>query len=543
MAQLFGLLVGVARYHPDSHVPHLTGCGNDVRRMAEFIFKTFPSTPPDNITTLISEQATRAAVIDSFIAHLCDNPNIAAGDTVLFYYSGHGSRAPSAPEFRDLKEDSIGKDETLVLYDSRLPGSSDLADKELALLLSKINPAANIVVIADSCHSGSITRAIDDIKLGLPKFTVGDERQKGLGGYLTVHGKGYADIHPLSIPKPRHLALSACDRGEVAYETGDAGGLFTSTLLSVLNESRTKNSYAQLYENLYTELKRLSQQQTPQLFVEGGFNPGLLFLSDETGTGRPDYRAVYGGGVWTINYGALQGLDTDRRKLGNYRVALYKNREDKEPWTICSIARPGLEQSELDLRTEPQRNVDPKTEPQQKEGVYYADILNKTPSLTIYLKGDAEEKTAIYSLYEQSQERLPTIQLMPDLAETGADHLSGADYLLGVDNGNLVLTDSATGDLVHGVNGTDQASVDYILKALQTMEKWHRLRRLENKTRDFPEADVEWRLVYDSAAGPVICDASGITLDIREDHPKISYGFILKNNSSTPYYEIGRAHV
>ncbi len=77
---------------------------------------------------------------------------------VLFYYSGHGSQERTPPEFWHLEPDRL--DETLVCYDSRLPGNYDLADKELAKLIAHVarnNP--HVVVILDSCHSGSGTRA------------------------------------------------------------------------------------------------------------------------------------------------------------------------------------------------------------------------------------------------------------------------------------------------------------------------------------------------------------------------------------------------
>lgn len=521
MPQLFALFVGVARYHPESKVPHLTGCENDVNRMVACIRNAFPDTPPDNIRILLSEQATRKAVIENFIAHLCDNNKIAAGDTVLFYYSGHGSNAPAAPEFVALGQDTLNSDETLVLYDSRMPDSYDLADKELALLLANVNPAANMVVIADSCHSGSITRGVDDIKLGLPKFTARDVRPRQLHQYLTVHGRGYTDMHPLVLPKPAHLALSACDRGEVAYETGEASGLFTNTLLSLIAAGGMKQPYAQLYEYLYTQLKRLSRKQTPQLFVQGGFNTGKLFLLNEMGTGQPGYEAFYESGKWKINYGALHGLDTDPRKLNNYQVSIFKNRDDEAPLAVCAISKPGLEQSLLDWNYKPA---------DKNENSFAATIGNSVPSLMVAIEGDDATKTALYALYNTSEAKLSTIVLSIQPTD------NGADYVLTMKNNDLLLSDPRTGQ-VHGVHGTDQRSMYHILMTLQALEKWHRLERLENKTGRFPASDIEWKLIYDNKEGEeIICDDDHLTLDLSEEQTGIPYGFILKNNSNTNYY-------
>ncbi|HXB34667.1 MAG TPA: caspase family protein [Puia sp.] len=524
MAQIFGLLVGVARYHPDSSVTSLTGCANDSRRMSEYIFKAFSPLPQENIRVIVNEQATRVAVIENFIEHLCDNPRISPGDTVLFFFSGHGSYATTSAEFKALREDTMGRDETLVLYDSRLPGNFDLADKELALLMSHVKPGTNIVVIADSCHSGSITRGIDDIKLGLPKFSVGDKRERQLNEYLTVHGKGYADLSPLAIPKPPHLVLSACDRGEVAYESDEASGLFTEMLLKLVTKSPAPVSYAGLYEHLYTELKWLTRQQTPQLFVQGSFNPARIFLSDELAAGRPGYTVILAGGDWKINYGALHGLDTDPRKLVNYRVALYTNKGDSVPVATCPIRTPGLDQSILDL---PSR-------PGEKDRQFFAEVLNKTPSLTIWLEGREEAKAAIYSCYENSRLRLPTIVVTGQKLDTGAE--TSADYILSVGDGQLILMDTTTRRFVHGVKDVGQAGVDHILNTMQAIEKWHHLQRLENKTGAFPDGEVEWRLICDKKEGEVICEKNEITLDLTVDWPKIPYGFLLKNKSGNPYY-------
>src|SRR5207253_1764991 len=104
---------------------------------------------------LIDQQATRQAVIDGFRAHL---GRARAGDVVLFYYSGHGSQEGAPPEFWRFEPDRL--DETLVCWDSRMPGRFDLADKELAQLIAEVaEPGPHVLVVLDCCHSGSGTRA------------------------------------------------------------------------------------------------------------------------------------------------------------------------------------------------------------------------------------------------------------------------------------------------------------------------------------------------------------------------------------------------
>ena len=70
---------------------------------------------------LLDGDATRAAVVDGFRTHLTQ---AGPDDTVLFYYSGHGSQEYAPPEFWAVEPDHL--DETLVCFDSRQPDQWDL---------------------------------------------------------------------------------------------------------------------------------------------------------------------------------------------------------------------------------------------------------------------------------------------------------------------------------------------------------------------------------------------------------------------------------
>jgi uncharacterized caspase-like protein len=96
-------------------------------------------------------------------------------DVVLFYFSGHGSQQQAPPELWHVEPDRLN--ETLVCWDSRLEGSWDLADKELAGLLAEVAESkAHILVILDCCHTGSGTRG-ESRALGV-RGAPPDERQR-----------------------------------------------------------------------------------------------------------------------------------------------------------------------------------------------------------------------------------------------------------------------------------------------------------------------------------------------------------------------------
>src|SRR5262245_50624968 len=115
---VYALLVGINDY--PAPVNPLRGCVNDVKRMltflqqhtqhGEFTLAPLLLTSGDQENTA-EITPTRQAVINGFRTHLrqaCHN------DVALFYYSGHGSQAPSPPEFWHLEPDRL--DETLVCY-------------------------------------------------------------------------------------------------------------------------------------------------------------------------------------------------------------------------------------------------------------------------------------------------------------------------------------------------------------------------------------------------------------------------------------------
>src|SRR5262245_14109802 len=128
MPRIFALLTGVKDYDPRSGVTSLSGCENDVNNIEALLIKQFGAA---NVFAekLLNKQATREAFKETFVRHLINNEAIQPDDAVLFYYSGHGSYSRSNAAFSEW--DSEGRDETLVLYDSRCPGGFDLADKEL----------------------------------------------------------------------------------------------------------------------------------------------------------------------------------------------------------------------------------------------------------------------------------------------------------------------------------------------------------------------------------------------------------------------------
>ncbi|MET1044169.1 MAG: caspase family protein [Microbacteriaceae bacterium] len=122
------------------HVPVLAGCINDANDMQDLA-----RGQGFRVRQLLDAAATSTAVIDGIRSAASQ---LRAGDIFLLTYSGHGSQVP------DVEEDDQ-RSETWVLWDRQL------IDNELYALWGQFAPDVRVVVISDSCHSGTVTRSLE----------------------------------------------------------------------------------------------------------------------------------------------------------------------------------------------------------------------------------------------------------------------------------------------------------------------------------------------------------------------------------------------
>lgn len=146
MAKAHALLVGLKSVDPNAYygwdgTGGCWGCELDVENV-ERILKPFGY----QIKTLKTAEATRDRILSSlYRAADLMVPN----DIYVFYYSGHGGQQP------DINGDELdGKDETLVAYDR------EVIDDKIHQALAKFRKGVRIVMISDSCNSGSNYRGM-----------------------------------------------------------------------------------------------------------------------------------------------------------------------------------------------------------------------------------------------------------------------------------------------------------------------------------------------------------------------------------------------
>ncbi|GIE35180.1 hypothetical protein Ait01nite_082250 [Actinoplanes italicus] len=304
MSTVYALLVGVNRYAaPDTVVPDLRGCVNDVVDVLAMLRTTVrPGTKLDPVV-LHDEQATLEAVVSGLRAHLT---RAGPDDTALFWFSGHGSEAV-APAGA-WKVEGTGMLQTLLCHDSRTDGVPDLWDKELSVLLDVVAArAGHVAVILDSCHSEGGTREVGSRWRAVPP---GPARDTGL-----LLPELLARMAGPDAEAPEHVALAACRRDQQAEERlldGVPHGLFTWSLLRALRRLGPSATYMSLLAAARSEVARQRAfHQVPQLHPAASALAGLRFLRGEAGTAGTGIVMSYERHGWQVDMGRAHGLPAD----------------------------------------------------------------------------------------------------------------------------------------------------------------------------------------------------------------------------------------
>ncbi|MCK7481777.1 MAG: caspase family protein [Candidatus Moduliflexus flocculans] len=142
----------------------LKGCVNDAKDWSALLQGFGFST-----STILDSGATKANV-KAALQGLIASTN--AGDVAVFTYSGHGTQVTDRSG-----DESDPYDEAISLYDG------NVIDDELRVILQGIHPQATLVIVSDSCFSGSVTRIAAEpvIPRFIPRpFPPSAERPAGL---------------------------------------------------------------------------------------------------------------------------------------------------------------------------------------------------------------------------------------------------------------------------------------------------------------------------------------------------------------------------
>ena len=279
------LLIGVNDY---LGVPDLRGALNDVELLREVLISRF-GFDPDDIETVLEAQADRAGILAAF-DRLAER--VEPGDLVYVHYSGHGSQTA------DLDGDEAdGKDETIIPRDGRTPGIPDITDDEIGDMLAALD-AERVVVVLDSCHSGTATRGLgaqsqaDALRGALtPRYVPPDTRTE-------LYATRTRSVVPLV--SSGHILFTGAAHDEEALDGPvdlKPHGLFSYALGKSLARVPATASAREVFDGVDQEFERIRAQLSlrvmpdPQLEAESGDIESPLFATspkpDSAGAPEP----------------------------------------------------------------------------------------------------------------------------------------------------------------------------------------------------------------------------------------------------------------
>lgn len=232
----------------------LSGCVNDANDWAaELAARGF------SVSKLLDRQAGHAAMRAAISALI---KGATSGDTLAITYSGHGTWVPDSSG-----DETDGRDEALCPYD--IGSAGPLLDDDINAMFAERAAGVRILLISDSCHSGTVTRGReDDLDPGHPRAR-----------FLPLEAWMPADELPTATTRPAHrvgalkrsggdLLLAGCLDTQYSWDTsfkGRPNGAFTYYALKTLRE-RQPSTYAAWFKAIRTYLPSSKLPQDPQIF-------------------------------------------------------------------------------------------------------------------------------------------------------------------------------------------------------------------------------------------------------------------------------------
>lgn len=259
------LVVCIGAYPPESGWNTLSSQNDKALVLAMLSRCGFPVS---NVCLLEESKATYAAIV-SALEQLADDAR--TGDQVYIHFSCHGQQITDQDGDEALRDPRDRLDEALVPYDAFISynwrgykGDRHLIDDTINAYLYRIHQAVGrrgtVLLVADACHSGDISR--DDADTPLPPFR----------GAVDVFEQPYRGNTAQPAVKPvTWISLSACKEFQTNFEVEVGGrryGRLTYALSRCLEPGMTAG---QLADALLTEYRRFplpkGKSQTPWFVI------------------------------------------------------------------------------------------------------------------------------------------------------------------------------------------------------------------------------------------------------------------------------------
>ena len=322
----YALLIGITNYKTPS-VNKIDGCENNVPLLAQTLIDSY-GFKKENVRTLLNEQATKAAIVTQFRAHLIDNAKAAKKAAkeavVVYYFCGHGSQYPDQDG-----DENDGLDETFVAYDSRTANVPDILDDEIDDLKAELRPfTTNTTLILESCHSGTGSRNGDTL---ISQQAEGDKK-KHAPYKRRFPPTSDADALTYTEIAASASANTAKSESKEYCNCEKPYSLMTKALVEALQRASHTTTYRTLGQEIAATVAVRSRQD-PR--VEG--NRDTLLFGGAAKRVRPyiEIERLAADGKLVIKAGAIQGLKVGSQ-VAVYSAASVTNTGDKD-WLANGI--------------------------------------------------------------------------------------------------------------------------------------------------------------------------------------------------------------
>jgi len=254
------LCIGINDY-PGTNA-NLRGCVNDANEWARILSEQYSYV----ITKRLETDATRDEILDALESVV---GQAEPKEKVVITFSGHGTFVPD-----DSGDETDKADEAWC--PSNVMTSGVITDDEIAARLRLAAKGVRIVMISDSCHSGTMARAMQRARARTDEY--GDTRVRFLppqlwfgGPYRTERRELVHNPAPVQIDQQSPaLLLAGCQDNESSYDAvfqGKPMGAFTYHATSLLKNLMTApTTYAKWMSEIRKSLPSPRYPQTPQLY-------------------------------------------------------------------------------------------------------------------------------------------------------------------------------------------------------------------------------------------------------------------------------------
>jgi metacaspase-1 len=274
MPQAISLHLGLNAVDPHAYKGWsgpLQGCENDAHAMQAIAdARGFTS------RLLLGADATRPNLLGAMDRAAAE---LAAGDLLLLTYSGHGAWLPDRSG-----DEPDQRDEAWCLHDGLL------IDDEIHDRLCSFAARVRVLVVSDSCFSGSVTRDDQTTPTTAPvrrpaALRNGSAAARGrrapaarVRAVLRANADEYA-ARKVAVaatqavePAAGIILLAACEDHQTAQD-GERHGLFTEALLATWNGGAFADGHDAFLAAIRTQV---GAAQTPTLFPVGAVEPAFL---------------------------------------------------------------------------------------------------------------------------------------------------------------------------------------------------------------------------------------------------------------------------